>query len=118
MPYKPKRPCAFPGCPALTDGYYCGHHKQAAEKLYNKYLRDPDTNKRYGRKWKRIRDRYIAANPLCAECGRDGRLTAAEEVHHVIPLGQGGTHDNDNLMSLCTSCHSRITAKHGNRWGG
>ncbi|HEY5556285.1 hypothetical protein [Acetobacterium sp.] len=24
----------------------------------------------------------------------------------------------DNLMSLCTSCHSTIIAKEGGRWGG
>ena len=41
---------------------------------------------------------------------------AAQEVHHIIPLADGGTHDEDNLMSLCKPCHSRITAKEGGRW--
>ena len=84
---------------------------------YNKYERDPATKKRYGRSWKRIRDRYIAAHPLCEECKRDDKLTPAEEVHHILPLSKGGTHGDDNLMSLCTSCHSTITARDGGRWG-
>jgi 5-methylcytosine-specific restriction protein A len=36
-------------------------------------------------------------------------LTAAEEVHHVLPLANGGTNDEGNLMALCKSCHSSIT---------
>ncbi|HOE18067.1 MAG TPA: HNH endonuclease [Syntrophorhabdaceae bacterium] len=44
-------------------------------------------------------------------------MTPAEEVHHIIPLSKGGTHDESNLMSLCTSCHSEITAREGGRWG-
>lgn len=82
---------------------------------YNKYERDPATKKRYGRSWKRIRDRYIAAHPLCEECKRDDKLTPADEVHHILPLSKGGTHRDDNLMSLCTSCHSTITARDGGR---
>ena len=109
MPYKPKRPCSYPGCGRLTDGRYCDEHKQVAEHQYNRYLRDPDTNKRYGRAWKKIRAHYIQAHPLCEQCVIDNRLTPAEEVHHILPLANGGTHDDDNLMALCKSCHSRIT---------
>jgi 5-methylcytosine-specific restriction protein A len=83
---------------------------------YNKYERDPESNKRYGRAWKRIRDRYIAAHPLCAECNKRGQLTAAAEVHHITPLSKGGTNDTANLMSLCRRCHSSITARDGGRW--
>lgn len=116
MPRKPKRPCSFPGCPELTDGRYCDKHQKQVDSYYNKYERDPATRKRYGRSWKRIRDRYIAEYPLCEECNKSGRLTPAEEVHHIIPLSKGGTNEGNNLMSLCTSCHSAITAREGERW--
>ncbi len=79
-------------------------------------MRDPLTKKRYGRDWKRIRDRYIKAHPLCEECKKAGRLIPANEVHHILPLSKGGDHSENNLMSLCTSCHSTITAKDGDRW--
>ena len=80
VPTKPKRPCSYPGCPKLTDGRFCEEHAKAEAKRYEKYDRDPAVRRRYGRAWKRIRDRYIQEHPLCELCQRDGRLTPAEEV--------------------------------------
>lgn len=118
MPYKPKRPCAYPGCGRLADsGQYCAEHLKVMNGCYNQYQRDPASNKRYGRTWKRIRDRYIKAHPLCEECKKASRLMPAEEVHHILPLSHGGTNDTNNLMALCKSCHSRISAESGDRWG-
>ena len=115
MPRKPKRPCSYPGCGRLTDGRYCDEHRQIAEHQYNRYLRDPDTNKRYGIVWRRIRRIYIQAHPLCEQCEQKGRITPAEEVHHILPLASGGTNDEGNLMALCKCCHSRITIGSSNR---
>ncbi len=116
MPRKPLRPCGYPGCPRLTEQQYCEEHRAAYERTYNRYLRDPDTYRRYGRAWKKIRARHLAAHPLCEHCKAEGRLTPAEEVHHIRPLSEGGTHDEQNLLSLCKSCHSKITA--GTGWHG
>ena len=109
MPRKPKRPCSYPGCSHLTDGQYCDEHRKIAQHYYNRYQRDPDTQKRYGRAWRRIRLQYIQAHPLCEQCELEGRLTLAEEVHHILPLANGGTNDEDNLVALCKSCHSKVT---------
>ena len=117
MPYKPKRPCSYPGCPLLTTDRFCEEHKRKEAKRYEKYQRDPTTKKRYNRSWKHIRDNYIKAHPLCELCKKNGHLTPAQEVHHIVPLTQGGAHDFYNLMSLCKSCHSTITAREGGRWG-
>ncbi|MBV1758024.1 MAG: HNH endonuclease [Dethiosulfatibacter sp.] len=119
MPTKPKRPCSMSSCGRLCENgeQYCSEHKQVANKHYNKFQRDPKSNKRYGRAWKRIRDRYIKAHPLCVECQKNGFITPAEEVHHIIPLSKGGGNEISNLMSLCKSCHSRITVEMGDRWG-
>lgn len=116
MPKRPKRPCAYSGCPDLTDGRYCEEHAKQEARRYEKFNRDPATRRRYGRAWKRIRDRYIAAHPLCEQCQKEGRITPAREIHHVLPLSHGGTHSEDNLMALCTPCHSAITANDGDRW--
>ena len=116
MPRKPKRPCSHPGCPKLTDGRFCEEHQRQENKRYEKYDRDPAVRRRYGRAWKRIRDRHIAEQPLCEMCKKQGRIIPAEEVHHIKPLSQGGTHDDSNLMSLCKECHSEITARKGGRW--
>ena len=84
-------------------------------KRYDKYERDPNINKTYGRAWKRIRDRYAAEHPLCELCLKGDRLTPVEEVHHILPISHGGTHDRSNLMSLCCSCHQKIHLKNGDR---
>lgn len=115
MPRKPKRPCRWPGCSRLTDGLYCEEHQREENARYNKYERDPESNRRYGRAWKRVRAVYIQAHPLCEECLKHGRITPAEEVHHILPLSRGGTNDASNLMALCKPCHSSITANSGDR---
>ncbi len=30
------------------------------------------------------------------------------EVHHIIPVQNGGTDDQKNLMRLCSECHSEV----------
>ena len=107
MPYKPKKPCGYPGCPELTDERYCEKHKTIAGREYNKYQRSPDHNKIYGYRWRKIRNLYISKHPLCEECLKAGRYIPADEVHHIKPTDQGGTHAEDNLMSLCQSCHTK-----------
>lgn len=116
MPRKPKRPCSYPGCPRLTDGRFCEEHQKIENQRYEKYGRDPVAKRKYGRAWKRIRDRYMNAHPLCERCQKEGRLVKAEQVHHIKPLAEGGDHRDGNLMSLCHSCHSKIHAERGDRW--
>ena len=43
-------------------------------------------------------------------------LRPVEEVHHRLPLAEGGRHDEANLVSLCQPCHARIHAERGDRW--
>ena len=114
LPYKPKRPCRFPGCPALTDKRFCEIHTKQDSREYERHHRDPATYKRYGKEWRKIRNRYIAANPLCELCKQEGRFTPAQEVHHIVPLSDGGTHEWSNLQALCTPCHSALHLRERN----
>ena len=118
MPTKPKKPCGFPGCPQLTHDRYCEEHTKVMNARYNKYERTYDSSERYGTEWRRIRNRYIKAHPLCEKCLESGLLVPTEEVHHKVPLAEGGTHNRANLISLCKSCHARIHAARGDRWKG
>jgi len=115
MPHKPKKPCAYPNCPNLTDGTYCEEHKKSERERYDKYERAWDYGKKYGSKWKKIRARYVKAHPLCERCLAEGRITPVEEVHHILPVNRGGTNDENNLMSLCRSCHNKIHIELGDR---
>ena len=116
MPHKPKRPCAYPGCPELVDGRFCEKHAKQRACEYERYGRDPAARKRYDGAWVKIREAQLSAHPLCAECEKAGRLTPAQLVHHVIPLDKGGTNDPANLLSLCKACHSRLHGRDGSRW--
>ena len=115
MPRKPKKPCSHSGCPKLTAGRFCDAHAKQDAREYERYRRDPETRKRYGYEWRRIRARYIAAHPLCEQCQQNGQLTSAQEVHHILPLLRGGDHSVGNLMALCKRCHSGITLTENNR---
>lgn len=118
MPNKLPHPCAYPGCPNLTRSRYCDVHKTTAGREYNQYQRRPGTRKLYGRRWVAIRDLYLSKHPLCERCFEAGRLVPAEEVHHILPLDQGGTHSDENLMSLCKPCHSHFTLSETRQEGG
>lgn len=114
MPYKPKKPCKYPGCNKLTDGTYCTEHSHLMYRRYNQERRDPAINNRYlNDEWRQVRETYIVAHPFCEICKRKGKLVRAEEVHHIRPLAEGGTHAFTNLISLCHRCHARIHAERG-----
>ena len=110
MPRKPKRPCRYQGCPKLTDSKsgYCEEHEKQMQRHYEHFARGYNQYERYGGAWKKIRDRYIAAHPLCERCLGLGFATVATLVHHVKPIADGGTNEESNLKSLCVSCHEKI----------
>ena len=46
------------------------------------------------------------SNGVC-ECCHFGRM---EHTHHKLRRSQGGTNDLENLMGVCSACHSWIHA--------
>lgn len=75
------------------------------------------SDRKYGRAWKRIRDKYIADHPFCEMCLAKSLyipyhvVQPSLEVHHIVPLCEGGTHKKSNLMALCHKCHAEIHMK-------
>ncbi len=58
-------------------------------------------------RWQRARAAKLRRDPLCQACAHEQRAIAAEHVDHWVPLAQGGHPTADeNLVSLCHSCHS------------
>ena len=115
MPFHAKRACMHPGCRQTYEGQgaYCPAHKAAhasqQSKDYRNYKQDKgrqafETSPR----WRKIRLVYLSAYPLCQDCEAQGIVNTAEEVHHMR-----GWENNaeDDLMGLCTSCHSKRTAR-------
>ena len=58
-----------------------------------------------GAAWDRLRVNALRQGGWrCSKCGKAGRL----EVHHVIPISEGGSNDPENLACLCRACHIDI----------
>ena len=74
MPFKPKRPCASQVAVAAEREQYCASIRRPWTNNTTNTGGNPKSNKRYGRSWKRIRDRFIKAHPLC---GGDVRSKAS-----------------------------------------
>jgi 5-methylcytosine-specific restriction protein A len=67
------------------------------------------------RPWARLRAQVLSANPLCVHCQREGRVEAATEVDHVVPLWEGGSDALGNLAATCGPCHALKTADEARR---
>ena len=87
----------------------CRTSKQAKDKaeIYN------------SREWKELRIAKLrSTNGLCEECMKEGIVTPARCVHHVVPIETARTKDEmrrlaidcglQGLKSLCFACHARI----------
>lgn len=65
---------------------------------------------RGGRPWRRKREWVMKRDGyLCQPCNREGRITLATEVDHVIPQAEGGSDDETNLQAICDECHKAKT---------
>ena len=69
--------------------------------------------------WKHMRDLAMKRDAyLCVDCLKAGKVTPAEEVHHIVPLTPDNINDPDislnldRLVSVCRECHK---ARHGAR---
>ena len=64
----------------------------------------------YDYRWDRLSRRKRIHNPLCEECSRQGMVTAATEVHHIVKIKDRPELrlEWSNLMSVCRDCHERI----------
>lgn len=111
MPMKPRRPCRYPGCVGFCEQgqVYCPEHiKWSADRL-----RGGAAYRGYDRKWREARAAYLRRHPLCVQCQKEGRLTAATVVDHIIPH-RGDQYlfwDQENWQSLCKDCHDRKTGR-------
>ena len=85
----------------------CKNQQQAKDKaeIYN------------SREWKELRIAKLRSTKgLCEECMKQGIVTSARCVHHIVPIETARTKDEmkrlafdvNNLRALCFACHARI----------
>jgi 5-methylcytosine-specific restriction endonuclease McrA len=59
--------------------------------------------------WQERRMSKLSTTGMCEKCGKSGKQL---HVHHIIRIGNGGSHGLSNLMVLCEKCHQN---KHGGK---
>lgn len=110
MPDRPLRPCKHIGCTTLTRDRsgYCDEHRATMDRY-----RGTARERGYTRRWEKESKVFLRANPLCAECERQGRYTPAQVVDHIIPHrgNQRLFWDKANWQPLCKHCHDQKTAR-------
>lgn len=75
--------------------------------VYRKLITSP--------RWRETRAKKLQSAPLCEDCKAAGLITAACEVHHIMPVEwqitpakmEQAMFDQSNLASLCHECHVR-----------
>ena len=76
------------------------------------------------REWKELRIAKLrSTNGLCEECLKEGIVTSARCVHHVVPIETARTKDEmkrlaidcglQGLKALCFACHAKIHKEMG-----
>ena len=107
MPVAASKPCRHPGCKALVEsGAYCEAHARQVRRQYDSQ-RESASARGYNGRWQKARATFLARHPLCLMCHREGRITAATVVDHIIPHrgDQALFWDTGNWQSLCKRCH-------------
>lgn len=111
-PYNPPKSCFQPGCPNVTHKTYCDKHSVKHSRIYDK-SRGNAAARGYDYHWQKERTAHLMRNPLCIECMKSDKITAAIVVDHIIPH-KGNMKlfwDQSNWQSLCVSCHNSKSAK-------
>ena len=124
MPYLPRRNCPGRGprrgsCPNLIQGSEtccpeCKPYEKAKVRRYDKE-RDQTPGRKFlhSMAWRKIRAAKLNRDPLCQICLENGLTVPAVLVHHCDE-NQLNNRD-ENLKSLCVSCHEEVHKK--DRWG-
>ena len=109
----PVRPPVHRPMGALSDA-----QRAAAKKAFDK-KRGTAAQRGYDSKWIELRNIVRAEEPLCRQCLAEGRITATQEIDHIIPhKGNRALFiARDNLQGLCKRHHSAKTAREDGGFG-
>ena len=100
------KPCSHPGCSALANGRFCEDHKGSEDRR-----RGSASQRGYDNRWQKYRKSFLEQHPLCIMCEREGDITVATVVDHIIPHkgDQGLFWDWNNHQPLCEFHHNQKT---------
>lgn len=103
--YRNKRWCQKPECKEVIDKKVKHfNYKKAMKKIEKGTFRHgvrPDL-----REYVRVRDNHVCR--ICFNKLEEKNM----QVHHIVPVANGGDDDYNNLVLLCNVCHTNLH-KHG-----
>jgi len=106
--------CRKVGCNKLVDSPgYCQDHKHIEKNRFKGLRKAEGSRAFYGSsKWRKCSLAYREANPLCAECKRNGLVVKGDLVDHMVErptlIARGDDpYDWQHLQTLCQSCHNK-----------
>lgn len=83
---------------------------------WDRYKARSDTYRPSAEVWMQIRARIFERdNYTCIYCGSHG---VALECDHVVPVAQGGSNDDENLVTACRACNRAKGARTPQQWRG
>ena len=109
MPTAPARPCAAPGCPALVArGRRCPAHARAEERR-----RGSAARRGYGTAWQQTSAAYLAAHPICIDCGAPATVPDYDPVarRDLVAMGVPDPDAWHRLKPRCGPCHNWRTVR-------
>ena len=54
----------------------------------------------------RIKKRLVSNNSKCEVCGYE--FAPVLQIHHIVPISQGGDNRSENIVCLCPNCHKTL----------
>ena len=82
MPKSPSAPAGIRVVPTCAEsGTYCPEHSAESPDR----MRGSAAERGYGADWRKARKQFLARNPLCNACMKQGVLTPATIVDHITP---------------------------------
>jgi 5-methylcytosine-specific restriction protein A len=119
MPWRPRRPCSWKGCPLLVTSRFCAAHASAYD-----LIRGTARARGYDQDHEAWRAAVLARDPFCKDPDRRHPLEGVRSTvaDHIVPVRADGPWSLENGQGLCASCHSAKTARvdggFGNARGG
>lgn len=106
MPFLPSSQCDHFQCkaPSIKGSRFCDAHTPAKKLSTDRQA----FNAQYKLAiWEKIRAKQLSANPLCAACLIDGRITQANHVDHLFAWAAIGpaAFTRNIFQSLCSQHH-------------
>lgn len=107
---------------------YCESHQ--SDRRVGKFADDRRGSRHergYGAAWDKQRKLILIRDSgLCQPCLHQGRITAANQVDHIINKAEWrrlhrslhGVDDDTNLQSICDACHKDKTGREARRGRG